>query len=53
LKYLKDAINEETEPHMIETLRIILPPLPPDATPVLEGFIRSGMRRESKSDQGR
>ena len=43
LKYLKDSINEETEPYMIETLRTILPPLPPDATPVLEGFIRSGM----------
>ena len=43
LKYLQDSINEETEPYMIETLRTILPPLPPDATPVLEGFIRSGM----------
>jgi len=43
LKYLQDSINEETEPYMIETLRSILPPLPPDATPVLEGFIRSGM----------
>jgi hypothetical protein len=43
VKYLKDSINEETEPYMIETLRTILPPLPPDATPVLEGFIRSGM----------
>jgi hypothetical protein len=43
LKYLKDSINEETQPYMIETLRAILPPLPPDATPVLEGFIRSGM----------
>jgi hypothetical protein len=43
LNYLKEQLNEETDPYMGQLLHLMLPALPATATDALNGFVRSGM----------
>ncbi|HEX6718686.1 MAG TPA: hypothetical protein VF088_16385 [Pyrinomonadaceae bacterium] len=43
LNYLQEGMNEEAEPYLVDTLRVMLPTLPADATDGIISFIRSGM----------
>ena len=43
LDNLQQAMNEEAEPYLVETLRAMFPALPADAPDVLNNYIRSGM----------
>ncbi|HEU0253693.1 MAG TPA: hypothetical protein VFR12_11725, partial [Pyrinomonadaceae bacterium] len=43
LNYLQEAMIEETQPWMAESVRIMIPSLPPDAASELNSFIRWGM----------
>ncbi len=43
LNYLQEAMTEETQPYMAESVRMMIPSLPADAASELNSFIRSGM----------